>query len=126
MFTTRISQNLLLGGATIVLVALVLWGVVAGSRAGKSTVVLKNTQSVSDGLKLFFRDQNRYPSTQEFVDQNIMLQYFSVFPFANIVGGSCTKTFSYYSANQQSYELSFCLPKAMNGFAPGWNKLTQP
>lgn len=124
--STRFTQNLLVTFTVIILLLAVLWGYVAGSRAGKSEVILKNTQVVADGLKLFFADQNRYPSSQEFADQDIMLGYFNLFPFADITGGSCNKTYSYYSVTPKSYQLNFCLPKARNGFTSGINQVAQP
>ena len=124
--STRLTQNLLLGAAIVVLVAGIFWGFVAGSRAGKSVIILKNASAITDGLKLFLADQNRYPSTQEFVNKDIMLGYFNVFPFADITGGGCSKSFSYYSSNPKSYQLSFCLPKAHSVFPGGVSQVSNP
>ena len=124
--SSRLSQNLLVGFVVLVLVLSVLWGTVAGSRAGKSAVILKNALAITQGLSLFYNDQNRYPTGLEFANQAIMLEYFTVFPFADISGGPCEKTFSYYSPNPKNYELSFCLPKAADSFSAGVNKVSQP
>lgn len=124
--STRLTQNLLIGIAVFILLMGILWGYVAGSRAGKSAVILKNTSALTDGLKLFFADQNRYPSTQEFGNKDIMLGYFNAFPFPDITAGGCNKTYSYYSTTPKSYQLNFCLPKARDGFAAGINQVTQP
>ncbi len=124
--TSRLLENLVLAGAIVMLGIGVLWGISAGSNAAKSIVILKNSQAIANGLKLFLNDQNRYPTALEFTDTNIMLQYFNVFPLPQITGGLCQQTFSYANASQKTYSLNFCLPKAVNGYAKGLNQITNP
>ncbi len=126
MLTQRLLQNLLIGLLVLLLGLGVLWAAVAGSRAGKSAVVLQNTAALQDGLKYFLADQNRYPTALEFQDRNIMVNYFSTFPPQDITGGSCAKSYDYTSPTAKTFDLAFCLPKARDGFVAGWNKLKQP
>jgi len=126
MFSARWLQNLILSFLALAL-SLSLWlAIVSGIRAGKSTVILKNTEALQYGLNYFFKDQNRYPTALEFADPNIMANYLTSFPAQDIAGGPCQKTYGYRSDTAKTYELNFCLPKASAGFAAGWNKIQQP
>lgn len=118
-------QNLLLGVIALLLVLGLWWAFVAGVRAGKSTIVLKNTLALQQGVGYFFSDQNRYPTALEFSDRNIMLDYFSAYPPQSVPGGPCTQSYKYSSANSKAYEIDFCLPRGAQGFPAGWNKVTQ-
>jgi hypothetical protein len=123
MFSQKLLQNLLIGLLVVLLCLGIFWAFVAGTRAGKSAVILKNTAALKDGLQYFQADQNRYPTAVEFKDGNIMLNYFSAFPPLTLTGGSCTTTFDYQSPTAKTFELDFCLPKASQGFSAGWNKI---
>src|SRR6185369_5489479 len=116
MFSQRLLQNLLVGLVLVLLGLGVLWAFVAGSRAGKSVVILKNAQALQQGLLYFQADQNRYPTAVEFKDRNIMLNYFSAFPPQTVAGGPCQLSFDYASPTAKTFELAFCLPKARNVF----------
>lgn len=125
MFSDRLKQNLLLIGLILLLGVGLWWALTAGIRAGKSKIVLKNAAALRTGLNYFLEDQDRYPTALEFQDKNIMLNYLSPFPPVNVVSGICKQSFSYKSPTADTYELTFCLPKASGGFPAGQNKVIQ-
>ena len=126
MLSAKLLQNLLVAFVVLLLIAGLSWATVAGTRSGKSAVILHDVAALKDGLQYFLADQNRYPTSIEFQDRNIMSNYLSNFPPQQISGGSCRQTYSYSSPSAKTFELAFCLPKAHAGFATGWNKLKQP
>src|SRR5260221_14278941 len=110
-FSSGLKQNLLIGVVALLLVLGVAWAAVFGISAGKSSIVLKNADALDRGIGYFFADQNRYPTSLEFQNRNLMLNYFSAFPPATVAGGKCSQTYQYSNSTAKSFELDFCLPK---------------
>lgn len=125
MIQSRWAQNTLLGFLVVVLVLLVWWGWSNGVRSAKSKQIVKDAQSMAAAFKEFHNDQNRYPATTEFQDVKVMGAYLSNFPPQNFTTELCLKSFDYFNATSQTYELRFCLPKAVKGFEEGWNTIRQ-
>ena len=125
MIQSRWSQNLLLGFLVVVLALLVWWGWSNGVRSAQSKQVVKDAQSMVAAFKEFHNDQNRYPANTEFQDVAIMRAYLSNFPPQSFTTNLCMKSFDYFNDTPQTYELRFCLPKAVNGFKEGLNTLHQ-
>ncbi len=123
MVASRWSQNLLLIFLVIVLLLLGWWGYSNGVRAAQSKRVVKDAKTMQTAFAEFHKDQNRYPATTEFDNNTVMRQYISNFPPQTFASGTCPKTFDYFNANSQTYELRFCLSKAVSGFRTGWNVL---
>ena len=123
MIQSRWSQNLLLGFIVVILVLLALWGWSNGTAAAKSKRIVKDAKMMASAFEEFHKDQNRYPATTEFQSTDVMKQYISNFPPQQFVSAACQKSFDYFSANSQTYELRFCLPKAVSGYQAGWNTL---
>lgn len=123
MIVSRWSQNILLGLLVVILLLLVWWGWSNGVRAAQSNRIVKDAQSIKEGFKEFYKDQNRYPSTGEFTDSNLIRPYVTNFPPQNFPTANCPRSFDYFNSNPQTYELRFCLPKAAAGFPAGWNTL---
>jgi hypothetical protein len=121
MIQSRWSQNLLLGFLIAVLLGLGFWGWQNGVRAAQSKRIVKDAQVLTEGFKEFYKDQNRYPSTGEFENVNLMRPYVTNFPPQEFPTAQCAKTFDYFNSSPQNYELRFCLPKAVGGFESGWN-----
>lgn len=124
MIQARWSQNLLLGFLIIILVLLVWWGWGNGVRAAQSKRVVKDAKVMTEGFKEFYKDQNRYPVNTEFDNPDLLRPYITNFPAQEFASEACPQVFDYYSANSQTYELRFCLSKAVNGYKVGWNTLT--
>lgn len=123
MIQSRWSQNILAGLLAVVLILLALWGWDNGVRAAKAKRVVKDARAMAAGFTEFYKDQNRYPATTEFKDNNLLRPYIANFPPQNFPTDTCPETYDYYNASPQVYELRFCLPKAVNGFQIGWNTL---
>jgi hypothetical protein len=124
MLTTRLIQNIVLGLVAVIFFLALFWAYITGTRAAQTDAVLKNTEALTQGLKYFYNDHERYPTAVEFQDRNLMLNYFSFYPLQDIVGGPCQETYQYRSPSQKKYELSFCLPKGGKGLNSGWNQIT--
>jgi type II secretory pathway pseudopilin PulG len=124
MIQARWSQNILLGLLVVILVLLGLWGFSNGVDSAKARRVLKDAKVLTEGFTEFKKDQNRFPSTGEFEDNNLMRNYVTNFPPQQFPDALCEKSFDYFSGSSQEYELRFCLPKAVSGYQLGWNTLT--
>jgi hypothetical protein len=123
MIQSRWSQNLLLGFIAVVLVLLSVWGWHNGVKTAQSKRIVKDAKAIVAGFAEFYKDQNRYPATTEFDNNNLLRPYIANYPPQTFPTVACPKTFDYYNAAPQTFELRFCLPKAVNGFNAGWNTL---
>jgi hypothetical protein len=121
MIQSRWSQNVLLGLLIVILLLLAWWGWGNALRAAQSKRVVKDAQTMIVGFTEFQKDQNRYPATSEFGDNDVMRRYITNFPPQNFPTQTCPKTFDYYSATPTTYELRFCLSKVVKGYKAGWN-----
>jgi type II secretory pathway pseudopilin PulG len=107
------------------------WAFINGRYAGQSRQAIKDAHAIQQALEYFYKDQNRYPSTDEFTDQNLMRQYMSGFPPQQYFSPNCPdrgngSTFSYINNFRNDYELRICLSKGVQGYKSGWNKVTAP
>lgn len=123
MIQSRWSQNIFLGLLLVILALLVWWGWGNGVSSAQSKRIAKDAQVITEGFKEFFKDQNRYPTTGEFQNNNLMRPYIVNFPPQEFTSEICSKSFDYFNATPQTYELRFCLPKAVSGYPAGWNTL---
>lgn len=123
MIQSRWSQNLLLGFLILILILLAWWGWSNGVKSAQSKRIIKDAQAITEGFKEFHKDQNRYPATTEFQDNNLMRPYITNFPPQQFPSEVCPQNFDYYNASPEVYELRFCLSKAVSGFNVGWNTL---
>lgn len=123
MIQSHWSQNILLGFLVVVLILLVWWGWSNGVRSAKSKRLVKDAKIMVTAFKEFHNDQNRYPATTEFIDNTVMRAYISNFPPQTFPTELCPKSFDYFNAAPQTYELRFCLPKAVDGYKAGLNTL---
>lgn len=123
MIQSHWSQNVLVGFLVLVLAILVWWGWDNGVRAAQSKRVVKDAQAMTAGFTEFHKDQSRYPAITEFENSNLMRPYIVNFPPQSFPTEQCPKSFDYFNATPQTYELRFCLSKAVSGFQVGWNTL---
>lgn len=111
----------------VILLALLLWwGFSWGKKAAQSRQIVKDSKTILNALEYFYKDQNRYPSINEFNDQNVMRQYMNNFPPQQYASDSCSKSFDYQNLFRSDYELRICLPKAQGSFKQGWNAIKSP
>ncbi len=124
----KLSQNtiIFLGSLTVavILFVAIFQGVKAGKATAQANAVILVTQNFSAGLEYFYQDQNRFPNVLEFNEQNLMLNYFNVFPFPKFISALCTESFEYKKNSNTSVILNFCLPKSAGTYQAGWNTLT--
>ncbi len=121
MLQSRLAQNIVIVILAILAALVLWWGWDNAVKTARSKSVLKDAAVLTQGFKYFYTDQNRYPSTGEFTDSNLMRSYMSNFPPQNFATTACAKSFDYYNANPKIYELRICLPKAVSGYKAGWN-----
>lgn len=116
--------------AGVILVALAVlllwWAFGAGQQAGQSRQAVKDANAVKQALEYFYKDQNRYPATDEFKDDNLMRQYLSAFPPKQYPSKQCPTTFEYSNSFRNDYELRVCLTKAVKGYNKGINIIKAP
>lgn len=114
------------GLVAVILLYVTYSGIRSGNLDAKSEVVLANAKTLAEGINYFYEDQDRFPSDEEFLDFDIMSSYIEGYPPVKIWGGQCLSkerndSYSYFSLNEKSYELSFCLPSAIEGYKAGNN-----
>lgn len=123
MLQSNWSQNTLLGVSGVILLFVGWWGWTNGLAASRSKTIIKDAKSMQQAFEQFRKDQNRYPTTDEFRDNNVMRAYLTNFPPQTFPNKICNKSYDYYSAAPQLYELRICLPKKAGGYQQGWNTL---
>ncbi len=125
MLQSRLSQNIVMAVLAIITVLVLLWGWSNAVASSRSKAVLKDARAITQGFKYFYNDQNRYPSTGEFTNSNLMRSYINNFPPQTFSSSVCAKSFDYYNATPKTYELRICLLKATEGYKAGWNVFKQ-
>ena len=111
--------------AAVVLLLCVFLGVSRGRQLAQAKIISQNAQAITQGLKYFYQDQDRFPSAAEFSGNlNLMLNYFSVFPLPQVPTSQCPQNFVYQRPNSKAFLLNFCLPAAEGNFHSGWNQFS--
>jgi len=109
--------------AAVILFFSLFFGIKSGKLLAQSAIISGNAVSLNKGLQFFYKDQNRFPTAVEFSNNNIMLDYFSIFPAADFASESCPNSFAYKRNSLQEFQLNFCLPKAFQNYSAGWNSI---
>lgn len=112
--------------AVILLALLLFWAFSSGQKAAQSRQIIKDSKTIVNALEYFYQDQNRYPSINEFNDQNVMRQYMNNFPPQQFPSSGCEQSFEYQNSFRSDYELRICLPKAQSSYRVGWNAIKSP
>ncbi len=115
---------------TVLAVAVVLFmaftiSVSRGKAKAQSQAALEAAVELQKSLDFFYSDQNRFPTAEEFLDQNIMGRYIKNFPPKEFVSKTCPESFTYKRPEIRSYQLYFCLPAGFEGYSKGWNVLAE-
>lgn len=97
-----------------------------GQKSAQSRQIIKDATALTAALEYFYEDQNRYPSRDEFSDQNVMRQYADNFPPQQFLSVNCATNYEYINTFRSDYELRFCLPKGVAGYQAGWNSIKAP
>jgi len=109
--------------AAVVLLLAIFWGVSQGRKISQSKIIIQTANNSAAALQYFYKDQNRYPSAEEFANQNLMLNYMSNFPLPDFASSVCSQSFAYKRPDPLTFSLSFCLPAAQGGYLAGWNSI---
>lgn len=112
-------------GLAVVLFAAIFVSINTGRQNAQAEAVVKTAENLQAGLDFFYQDQNRFPTFNEFTSREVMSNYFSFFPPKDFVSKNCAQNFVYKRIEQKSYQLSFCLPGASDGFKKGWNSINE-
>jgi len=122
----KIIQLLTVLAAAVVLLLVVFAGIQTGKNRAQSLVAAGNTKELTKGLGYFYGDNGRFPSAAEFQDnRNLMLNYFNVYPPAQLPLGKCPSSYTYQRPTPQTFKLQFCLAAGWNGYNAGWNQFDQ-
>lgn len=123
----KINTKITIILSSLIVAVLLFVAIFQGAKAGKDTAqadaIIEAAQNLSAGLEYFYNDQDRFPNVLEYGDQNIMLNYFNVFPVPSFVSSFCRESFVYKKNTSSGVSLSFCLPKEAGGYQKGWNIL---
>ena len=105
-----------------VFVILVLGGATAGRKKAQSAMVLSQAQGLIKALDFFYGDNDRFPTADEFANEQIMFNYLSRYPAtADVQTSVCPQSFVYLRSSPQSFQLNFCLPRVTGAYQKGWN-----
>ncbi len=122
--SAKIRNSILFLILSGVFLFLVFFGVSSGKKQAQSILVLNQVSEEILALNYFYDDNNRYPTGDEFARSEVMQNYLTKIPKSSDIQNSfCPETLKYLRPRPESYELSFCLPKAQDGYKLGWNKI---
>ncbi len=121
------KQSLTLVAAIILFILSLAFGIFSGLSLGKDKANYENVSNIYRALNYFFKDQDRFPTADEFSSQKILAPfYMSTIPMAANLQGACKNFTDYVYARQTttSYDLQFCLNNAVSGWNSGLNTLS--
>lgn len=121
----RIVQNIIVTVIVIIFFVSVGGGFKAGRNIARTRSTATNVEALQRGLNLFYQDQNRFPTTNEFQNAELMKNYFVHFPPISFTDKTCNQSFSYSTYRQLSFSIEFCLPRSYGGFNKGQNTVTE-
>lgn len=123
VFRQTIVNYLIVAVAIVFLLFWLKAGWTEALKLKQSELIVANAQILQTGLRFFYNDYDRFPKASEFQNDGSLATYFSVFPPKAFISQKCKESFSYQRPALASFELAFCLEKAVSGFKPGWNKI---
>lgn len=110
----------------VAMIFLLFWlraGWIQAGKSKQSELVAANIQVIQAGLQFFYNDYDRFPKASEFQADGNLAGYFSIFPPKTFISQKCKESFLYQRPTLTSFELAFCLEKAVGQFNAGWNKI---
>lgn len=90
----------------------------------ESMLIVKNSFVLKQGLDYFFEDNERFPTSREFLDPNVFGIYISPFPLKDFKSQECEQTWEYKRLSLAEYKLDFCLRSGFENYKAGWNQLS--
>ena len=119
----RLVNYLILAVAVVFLLFCLRVGLMQAEKLKQSELVAANAQVLQAGMRFFYNDYDRFPKASEFQSDGSLVAYFSAFPPKAFISQKCQESFLYQRPTLTSFELAFCLEKAVGGFNRGWNKI---
>jgi|SRR6185503_8487970 len=123
MITPTLIRAITITLCGIVFMLVMGFAVRSGYRRAQSSILYDNTGQLSLALEYFKQDNNRYPSTNEFTDQNSFGRYLNGFPLKPLTSGICNNSYQYVLINPLMYELDVCLPVSVESLPAGVQKI---
>lgn len=123
-FSPQLIRNSIVLVILIFFVLTVYWGWGAGKNIAISRHTVSTVTTLDAGLRYFWDDQGRFPSTAEFSNTEVMRKYFDHFPPQELTAKLCPKTYAYNTNAGKTYEVIFCIPRAVGSFSAGTNQVT--
>jgi predicted nucleic acid-binding Zn ribbon protein len=124
--SSNIRNSLIIVILAIVVLVLVFVGISNGKRQAKSALILNWASEETLALEYFYRDNNRFPTADEFARPEVMGNYFVKAPEGvNIQTEQCPEILKYIRPRTENYELYFCLPRAQDGYNLGLNQFVR-
>jgi type II secretory pathway pseudopilin PulG len=96
----------------------------AGVKAAQSSFVVANAEVLAAALKNFYNDQDRYPTTGEFLNKEMFGVYLNQFPPHGFSSQLCSQSYTYEQAGTRGYRFYICLPAASGVFRMGSNDVS--
>jgi hypothetical protein len=123
MFNEARVQNLLIAFLLLIVVGMIWTGYHKGHNNAIASAVSNNAEAIAKGVTYFYADQERYPTTIEIQDTQLMARYITPFPVKEITTSHCPQSYIYRNPDQKHYELLFCIPRASGVYAKEWNRI---
>ncbi len=122
-------QLVILVAVVILFVLVLLWGIFSGLALGKAQSTYRQVDNINTALGYYFKDQDRYPTADQFSNQKILVPYYmQAMPIPESAGsGVCSnyKDFLYSQKSPKTFTLQFCLNAKAYGVSKGVHILTE-
>lgn len=122
-------QLIVLVAVVLLFVLVLLWGIFSGLALGKAQSTYRQVDNINTALQYYFKDQDRYPTADQFSNQKILVPYYmQAMPTPQNTGsGACSnyKDFIYSQKSPKTFSLQFCLNADAYGVSKGMHILTE-
>ena len=121
-------QKMILWAAVFLFVAGIGLGIISGITYAQSRATYQNALEVREALRYYRDDQDRYPSADQFRNQNILVPYYlDRLPSPVGASGTCAQygAFVYSQASSRDFSLQFCLEQGVAGLSAGVHTFTE-
>ncbi len=99
-------------------------GFQTGVAIARTKLVQQQSGALTKSLALFFADQDRFPSAQEFSDQQIFGVYATPVPITTVASKQCPVVLEYESLTFREFALRYCTPRAVGDVPAGYHEIT--
>lgn len=110
--------------AVLCLVIACCFGFFAGRDLARADLAIAQANSIAAGLRHFYADQDRFPSTLEFADRAVFGVYAGGIPLHMVSSKTCPETIGYESLTLRTFSVTYCIPRAVGDLLPGVHEIT--